>query len=143
MRYRIARGSFGDGIFDLCHIAIGAMAADVVPVTIPETFAHDLRIHEEAIFSSPTGQSVIFAYTTNASELSEYLKRIHPDDRPKLSEAIENTILYRTVYELRLRHEGQGGDWATVVARGQAVLNDQDEVVGIRGVMIDITRYVG
>jgi hypothetical protein len=29
-----------------------------------------------------------------------------------------------------------------VVARGQAVLNDQDEVVGIRGVMIDITRYV-
>jgi hypothetical protein len=30
-----------------------------------------------------------------------------------------------------------------VVARGQAVLNDQDEVVGIRGVMIDITRYVG
>lgn len=79
----------------------------------------------------------------DASELSEYLKRIHPDDRPKLSEAIENTILYRTVYELKLRHQRDGGDWATVVARGQPVLNDHDEVVGIRGVMIDITRYVG
>jgi hypothetical protein len=30
-----------------------------------------------------------------------------------------------------------------VVARGQAVLNDQDEVVGIRGVMIDNARYIG
>jgi hypothetical protein len=29
-----------------------------------------------------------------------------------------------------------------VVARGQAVLNNRDEVIGIRGVMIDITRYV-
>jgi hypothetical protein len=32
------------------------------------------------------------------------LIRIHTEDRLMLSEAIKNTILYRTVYEFRLRN---------------------------------------
>ncbi|TVP98415.1 MAG: PAS domain S-box protein [Planctomycetaceae bacterium] len=74
--------------------------------------------------------------------LDEYLELIHPEDRQRLREAIDNTTRYKTVYELKLRHRRPEGGWNTAVARGQPVQNEQGDVVEIHGVMIDITRYV-
>lgn len=76
-----------------------------------------------------------------APDLQGYLQTVHPDDRGKLNAAIENTILYRTAYELRLRHARSDGGWNTVIARGQPMLGDQGQVVEIYGVVLDITRY--
>jgi hypothetical protein len=76
-----------------------------------------------------------------APDLQGYLQTVHPDDRGKLNAAIENTILYRTAYELRLRHARPDGSWNTVIARGQPMLGDQGQVVEIYGVVLDITRY--
>jgi PAS domain S-box-containing protein len=76
-----------------------------------------------------------------APDLHGYLQTVHPDDRGKLNAAIENTILYRTAYELRLRHARPDGAWNTVIARGQPMLGDQGQVVEIYGVVLDITRY--
>jgi PAS domain S-box-containing protein len=76
-----------------------------------------------------------------APDLQGYLQTVHPDDRGKLNAAIENTILYRTAYELRLRHARPDGGWNTVIARGQPMLGDQGQVVEIYGVVLDITRY--
>ena len=76
-----------------------------------------------------------------APDLQGYLQTVHPDDRGKLNAAIENTILYRTAYELRLRHARPDGGWNTVIARGQPMLGPQGQVVEIYGVVLDITRY--
>jgi PAS domain S-box-containing protein len=78
----------------------------------------------------------------DAADSTEYLKLIHPDDQPRLTEAIRNTIEFGTVYELKLRQRRSDGGWNTVMARGQPVLNAAGEVTEIHGVMIDITRYV-
>lgn len=76
-----------------------------------------------------------------APDLQGYLQTVHPEDRGKLNAAIENTILYRTAYELRLRHWRPNGGWNTVIARGQPMLGDQGQVVEIYGVVLDISRY--
>jgi PAS domain S-box-containing protein len=76
-----------------------------------------------------------------APDLQGYLQTVHPDDRGKLNAAIENTILYRTAYELRLRHARPDGGWNTVIARGQPMLGDAGQVTEIYGVVLDITRY--
>jgi len=76
-----------------------------------------------------------------APDLQGYLETVHPDDRGKLNAAIENTILYRTAYELRLRHARSDGGWNTVIARGQPMLGDEGQVTEIYGVVLDITRY--
>lgn len=77
-----------------------------------------------------------------APDLEGYLQTVHPEDRGKLNAAIENTILYRTAYELKLRHLRPGGGWNTVIARGQPMLDDQGQVTEIYGVVLDITQYV-
>jgi len=76
-----------------------------------------------------------------APDLQGYMQTVHPDDRGKLNAAIENTILYRTAYELRLRHARPDGGWNTVIARGQPMLGDEGQVTEIYGVVLDITRY--
>jgi len=76
-----------------------------------------------------------------APDLESYLQTVHPDDRDKLQAAIDNTIQYRTAYELRLRHRRPDGSWNTVIARGQPTVDARGEVTEVYGVVIDITRY--
>ena len=75
-----------------------------------------------------------------APSLVEYLKLVHPDDRRKLAETIENTIAHHTAYELQLRHVRPDGSFNTVIARGQPIADDSGNVVEIYGVVIDISR---
>jgi len=76
-----------------------------------------------------------------APDLASYLQTVHPDDRGKLQTAIDNTIQYRTAYELRLRHLRPDGSWNTVIARGQPTVDASGAVTEVYGVVIDITRY--
>lgn len=78
----------------------------------------------------------------DAPDLESFLQTVHPDDRAALSAAIDNTVLYRTSYELCLRHARSDQGWNTVIARGQPRLNDQGEVTEIYGVVLDISRYI-
>jgi PAS domain S-box-containing protein len=76
-----------------------------------------------------------------APNLAEYLKTVHPNDRGRLSDAINSAIQDRAAYELRIRHLLRDGSWNTVIARGQPNLDKDGHVIEVYGVMIDITRY--
>ncbi len=79
----------------------------------------------------------------DAPNLDQYAETLHPEDRPRLTAAIQNTIRYRTAYELRLRNRRPNGQWGTVIARGQPTVDAGGQVTHIYGVLLDITRYLG
>ncbi|GAB4326119.1 MAG: hypothetical protein OHK0047_11380 [Leptolyngbyaceae cyanobacterium] len=69
----------------------------------------------------------------------EYLQKIHPDDRPKLLQCVEQAIASGTPYIIGYRIILPDGSIRYQEGRGEVIRNAQGQVVKLRGTALDIS----
>ncbi len=72
--------------------------------------------------------------------ISVYLASIHPDDREAVQSTIESALKSHGPFEATYRVKNATGHYRTVIARGRAEYDTDGEVVGLPGVIVDITQ---
>lgn len=65
---------------------------------------------------------------------------LHPDDRERARIAVEQAIEHHTQYNIEYRVERPTGDLVWVGARGAAVYDKDGAVIGMVGVVMDVTE---
>jgi PAS domain S-box-containing protein len=86
----------------------------------------------------------IFGWDTSQTEpsVSEFYELIHPDDRLHVQRAVTRTIDDGSPYKIEFRIICSDGSLRYVEARGEAIRNEQGQVVQLLGTNLDITeRY--
>ncbi|QDK82240.1 PAS domain S-box protein [Spirosoma sp. KCTC 42546] len=71
--------------------------------------------------------------------LNTFTNNIHPDDRSRTIELINEALQSGTTYEAEYRIDGEGLKSRWVLARGQATYNEQQLPLSLSGVLIDVT----
>lgn len=72
--------------------------------------------------------------------LEEFLRSIHPEDRPEVETEINRAIQDGTLYESEYRAMGKDGDIRLVIARGQVEYDESGEAKSFPGVLVDVTE---
>ena len=75
-----------------------------------------------------------------APSYEDYLQRLHPDDRPQLQQVVREAMVHGTAYEVEHRIIRPNGSIRILHGRGEALRNDQGEVVKLVGTGLDITE---
>ncbi|NEP14739.1 MAG: PAS domain S-box protein, partial [Symploca sp. SIO2C1] len=70
----------------------------------------------------------------------ELLERIYPDDKALFQQTVEQSLTTGASYEIDHRILRSDGSIRYLVARGEAVLNEQAEVIRLFGTAVDITE---
>ena len=70
----------------------------------------------------------------------QHLEQIHPDDRSLLAQTIEQMMATGTSYEIEFRILHPNNQIRHVEARGEAVVNEQRQVIRLCGTTMDITE---
>jgi PAS domain S-box-containing protein len=74
--------------------------------------------------------------------ISVYLRAIHPDDRQRVEREIARSLAEASAYEVEYRLVAADGAIRWVLARGRAERNDRGEILGLPGVVLDVTDRV-
>ncbi|HEY3056679.1 MAG TPA: MASE1 domain-containing protein [Thermoanaerobaculia bacterium] len=82
----------------------------------------------------------VFDWNIRSGELDAYRKLVHPDDLPRVDEAIAKAIATRAPYEAEFRLVGPDGVVRWNAARGKLIEDDQGRAARMIGVGIDITQ---
>lgn len=72
--------------------------------------------------------------------LNTFTDNIHPDDRARVLQLINESIQSNTTYEAEYRIFGEGLESRWVLARGQSTYNELQEPLTFSGVLIDLTE---
>jgi len=72
--------------------------------------------------------------------LEVYLQAIHPDDRPRIPEAIADAEAHREVYEAEYRVVLPDGSPRWLATRGRVERDPQGQATALPGVVLDITE---
>src|SRR5690606_11876627 len=75
----------------------------------------------------------------NDGDYTNLLKLIHPDDQPKVQEAI-NTYLAGKPYEMECRILLNDGSLKYIIAKGLPTVDQDGQVISILGTIQDITE---
>ncbi|QSJ18634.1 PAS domain S-box protein [Nostoc sp. UHCC 0702] len=86
----------------------------------------------------------IFGWDIAQSEptLSQFLELIHPDERELLRQSIAQTIATQTPYKIEFRIIQPNGSIRYVEARGEALVDEQGQVIKLLGTNLDISDRV-
>ncbi|GAB4375662.1 MAG: hypothetical protein Kow00121_21680 [Elainellaceae cyanobacterium] len=84
----------------------------------------------------------IFGWDFNQPEpsLSQFYELVHPDDRATLQQSVEQIIVNGGLYKIEFRVTLPNGLLRHVEARGDAVVNEQGQVIQLIGTNLDITE---
>lgn len=84
----------------------------------------------------------IFGFDSRNPELAyrEYFQSIDPRDRPRLDQCLKKAINSGTPYKIDLRILSNNGSIKYLEARGEALRDEQGQVIKIYGTMLDITE---
>lgn len=67
---------------------------------------------------------------------SEFYEMIHPDDRADLQGAISKALDSGAAYELLIRQMGPGGNYKSLLIRGQPIFDESGKTIEVYGVLI-------
>lgn len=76
------------------------------------------------------------------ASLERYIDAVHPDDRPRVTRAVHETIETGRAYRIRYRVVGSDGKERWVIASGKLVYDDQGRATHFPGVIIDVTEQM-
>ena len=96
----------------------------------------------DQVYYSPRWKEILgFEDEELESTSQEWLKRIHPGDREKVDRAV-NDYLERRVpsYSIEYRMQHRNGSWRWILARGQAVWDENGRAVRLVGSHSDVTE---
>ncbi|HEX4343638.1 MAG TPA: PAS domain-containing protein, partial [Verrucomicrobiae bacterium] len=71
-----------------------------------------------------------------------YEEVIHPDDRERVWNEIQEAIPKHVPFSLEYRVKHAGGRWRSVLEQGRAIFDENDHVVALEGFITDITDRV-
>jgi PAS domain S-box-containing protein len=89
-------------------------------------------------------KQVFLSFGLNPDEVTPdfetYKSLIHPNDLDELLKVVHLTATYGIEYELEVRHKQPDGTYRWVLAKAQAIKNDNDEIIAIKGTVVDIHK---
>ncbi len=88
----------------------------------------DTRLHE--IFDLPTSEEIAF---------EDLFKKVHPDDRSKVSQALHDAIEQQKTYYAEFRIKIANGEVRHLIGRGNLLSTEEGEVRKMLGINLDIT----
>jgi len=77
---------------------------------------------------------------TFSGSFEAYQKLIHPEDSPKIEEAIANTIKHDTPYEVEHRIIWPDSTLHWLLGKGEVIRNSEDTPIAMHGIVMDITK---
>ncbi|WP_158975427.1 PAS domain-containing protein [Cellulophaga sp. L1A9] len=93
-----------------------------------------------------SGYEELFGYPKNEGKADPavWISRIHPEDKPKVLELVNNLIEFKTqeYFNCEYRYLKSDGEYANVSDRGSVMKNELGEVIRIVGAAQDITDRV-
>ncbi len=93
-------------------------------------------------WSDETFRLLGFEPQTVAPSYELFLARVHPDDRPRVSEAIKNVVDRGEPYRMHYRVLLPNGDIRHMAAQAERFLDDQGKLVRQAGTLMDVTEQV-
>lgn len=81
----------------------------------------------------------IFGVAGSTIRWAEMRELLHKNDRERARLAVEKTLANRSEYDIEYRVMRPGGEYAWVLARGRGRYSEDGAVLGMRGVVADIT----
>jgi len=87
-------------------------------------------------------QDRIFGLDPNQSEITyeDVVQRIHPDDQPLFEDSVQEAIASGQPYDIEFRVVRPNGQIRYVESRGEAIINDQGQVIQLFGISVDMTE---
>ncbi len=84
----------------------------------------------------------IFGLDPNSSAITyeDVIQRIHPDDQPLFEETVQEAIASGQPYNIEFRVIRPNGQIRHVESRGEAIINDQGQVIQLFGISVDMTE---
>jgi PAS domain S-box-containing protein len=84
----------------------------------------------------------IFGLDPNSSAITyeDIIQRIHSDDQPLFEETVQEAITSGQPYDIEFRVIRPNGQIRYVESRGEAIINDQGQVIQLFGISVDMTE---
>jgi diguanylate cyclase (GGDEF)-like protein/PAS domain S-box-containing protein len=99
----------------------------------------DWNVTEDRYYLSPRLKQILgYADAELPDNREETLRRIHPEDRPRVDEALRRHFSERTPYELEFRLQRKDGSYLWCRSVGQAVWDAEGKVLRFSGSTVDI-----
>ena len=76
----------------------------------------------------------------STQQVEDFFERVHPDDRPRVKEAIELSVRSRETYIAEFRIIKQDGEIRWLRDQGKGFYNDDKEMVYMTGAVVDVTE---
>ncbi|HUO67131.1 MAG TPA: PAS domain S-box protein [Gammaproteobacteria bacterium] len=100
----------------------------------------DWNIVTGEVYWSPRWKSILgYADDELVADTAAYVEMLHPDDRDRLQQAVDEHLAHRTPIDVDVRLRHRGGHWLWVNSRGQAAWNERGEPIFMAGSIRDIT----
>ena len=101
----------------------------------------ELDIATQAMVWSDNMFRIFGVVSASSVELAEVMQNhIHPEDHPRLQQAIQRTSTEGTPYEIDLRFFRADGSMGYLESQAEAIRDQQGQVVKIFGTSLDITE---
>lgn len=96
---------------------------------------------QTVIWSKELFQTLDFKLSQPAPNLEDCLQLIHPDDRMLFRRMIHRAIAHGTPYTLECRLMRPDASLRYLECRGEAIFNEQGQVIRLLGTVLDITSH--
>jgi len=100
----------------------------------------DWNIVTGEVYWSPRWKSILgYAEGELTAHTAGYLEMLHPDDRDRIQQHVDNHLAHRTPVDIDVRLRHKDGHYIWVNSRGQAAWNERGEPIFMAGSIRDIT----
>ena len=98
-------------------------------------------VTNEVFFSARWKQMLGYEENEVENRTEEWEKRVHPEDLPRVRHELQQHLEHQVVYAAEYRIRAKDGSYKWVLARGQALWDEQGRPVRMVGAHTDITAH--
>ncbi len=110
---------------------------------LSKTGSWEMELHSgELTWSEELYRIFELEKTEDEALYQAFLERIYKDDLPLVNEKIRQLIEKGESFVIEHRIYSSGDDLKYVLCKGEPILNEQNEIISIRGVMLDISEKI-
>ncbi|MBX3011453.1 MAG: PAS domain S-box protein [Caldilineaceae bacterium] len=101
----------------------------------------EIDLHSRQVIRSDS-MDVLYGLPPDGTprKIQDYMARVHPDDRPRFSQALRNATENHTEYSVEYRIPLADGTLRWIASRGQVVRDEAGQATKLQGGLVDITQ---
>ena len=99
----------------------------------------DWDVKRDEVWIDDVGKDLTGAFAPGLSSHERHLSRVHPDDRDRVRQALDQAIEQNKDFAADFRMTDQGGEERWISATGQVERDAKGEPLRLRGISMDIT----